>query len=308
MIDNPDVHHGRSDGSASRARISRPAASFWARSGIYDAYHTGRGRIVVRAKTEIEPMPNGRQRIVVTEIPYMVNKAKLVEKIAELVHDKRLDGISDIRDESDRDGHAHRHRAQAGRERRMSCSTTCTSTRRCRKPSARSCWRWWTASRSVLNLQADALPLPRPPEGRRRPAARSYDLDKAEARAHILEGLLIALDHIDEIVSHHPQQPEHRGGARTQLDGALRPVRQAGAGHSGHASGTPDRSGTREVCRRNMHELQKTIAYFNEPCWPTSRCCWASSRRRSGRYQGQVRRRAPHARSPRWRARSTWTT
>ena len=74
------------------------------RRGIYDTYTTGRGRIIVRAKTDIEPMPNNRQRIVVTEIPYMVNKAALVAKIAELVHDKRLDGISDIRDESDREG------------------------------------------------------------------------------------------------------------------------------------------------------------------------------------------------------------
>ena len=73
-------------------------------SGVRAAYHTGRGRIVVRAKTEIETMAQNRSRIVVTEIPYMVNKAKLVEKIAELVHEKRLEGISDIRDESDRNG------------------------------------------------------------------------------------------------------------------------------------------------------------------------------------------------------------
>ena len=74
------------------------------RRGIYDAYHEGRGRIVVRAKSEIEEMGGNRQRIVVTEIPYMVNKAKLIEKIAELVHEKRVDGISDVRDESDREG------------------------------------------------------------------------------------------------------------------------------------------------------------------------------------------------------------
>ena len=66
------------------------------RKGIYDTYATGRGRIITRAKTEVEPMQNGRQRIVVTEIPYMVNKAMLVAKIAELVHDKRLEGISDL--------------------------------------------------------------------------------------------------------------------------------------------------------------------------------------------------------------------
>ena len=74
------------------------------RRGIYDAYHEGRGRIIVRAKSEIEEMPGNRQRIVVTEIPYMVNKAKLIEKIADMVHEKTVEGISDIRDESDRVG------------------------------------------------------------------------------------------------------------------------------------------------------------------------------------------------------------
>ncbi|MBP3371561.1 MAG: DNA gyrase subunit A, partial [Clostridia bacterium] len=73
-------------------------------AGIREAYRTGRGRIFVRAKTDIEQMPNNRSRIVVTEIPYQVNKARLVEKIAELVHDKRVEGISDLRDESDRSG------------------------------------------------------------------------------------------------------------------------------------------------------------------------------------------------------------
>ncbi|MCL2867321.1 MAG: DNA gyrase subunit A, partial [Clostridia bacterium] len=79
-------------------------ASIRGMSGIREAYHTGRGRIIMRAKSEIEPMPNGRSRIIVTEIPYMVNKAKLVEKIADLCHEKRIEGISDIRDESDRNG------------------------------------------------------------------------------------------------------------------------------------------------------------------------------------------------------------
>ncbi|HPY95094.1 MAG TPA: DNA gyrase subunit A, partial [Clostridia bacterium] len=74
------------------------------RTGIREAYFTGRGRIITRAKTDVEVLPNGRSRIIVNEIPYMVNKARLITKIAELVHEKRLDGISDIRDESDRTG------------------------------------------------------------------------------------------------------------------------------------------------------------------------------------------------------------
>ena len=73
-------------------------------AGIEEAYRTGRGKIRVRAVTDIEPMQNGKNRIVVTELPYMVNKARLIEKIAELVKDKRVDGITDLRDESDRQG------------------------------------------------------------------------------------------------------------------------------------------------------------------------------------------------------------
>ena len=71
---------------------------------IEEAYRTGRAKIKVRAVTNIEPMNNGKNRIVVTELPYMVNKAKLIEKIAELVRDKKIDGITDLRDESDREG------------------------------------------------------------------------------------------------------------------------------------------------------------------------------------------------------------
>ena len=73
-------------------------------AGINEAYRTGRGKVRVRAVTEIEPMQNGKNRIVVTELPYMVNKARLIEKIAELVKDKKIDGITELRDESDRTG------------------------------------------------------------------------------------------------------------------------------------------------------------------------------------------------------------
>lgn len=79
-------------------------ATIYGTSGIEQALRTGRGRIIVRANMEVEPMNNGRQRIVVSEIPYQVNKARLIEKIAELVKDKRIEGISDLRDESDRHG------------------------------------------------------------------------------------------------------------------------------------------------------------------------------------------------------------
>ena len=86
-------------------------------AGIRQAYRTGRGKILVRAKTEIEPMANGKSRIVVTELPYQVNKARLVEKIAELVHEKRVEGITALRDESNRNGMKVVIEMKKGRER-----------------------------------------------------------------------------------------------------------------------------------------------------------------------------------------------
>ena len=106
------------------------------RRGIYDAYHEGRGRVIVRAKSEIEEMAGNRQRIVVTEIPYMVNKAKLIEKIAELVHEKRVEGISDIRDESDRQGITRDLVYSSAMSTPMWCSTISINTHSCRIPSA----------------------------------------------------------------------------------------------------------------------------------------------------------------------------
>jgi DNA gyrase subunit A len=79
-------------------------ATILGRAGIDQAYRTGRGKIKVRAVTDIEPMQNGKQRIIVTELPFMVNKARLIEKIAQLVRDKKIDGITELRDESDRSG------------------------------------------------------------------------------------------------------------------------------------------------------------------------------------------------------------
>ena len=166
--------------------------------GIYDTYTTGRGRIIVRAKTDIEPIPNNRQRIVVTEIPYMVNKAALVAKIAELVHDKRLDGISDIRDESDREG----MRIVIELKRDVNAAVVLNYLYK------------HTQMQDVFGAIMLALVDGEPKvltlremlyyylEHQKDVITRRtrYDLDKAEARAHILEGLLIALDNIDEIV------------------------------------------------------------------------------------------------------------
>ena len=169
------------------------------RRGIYDAYHSGRGRIVVRAKSEIEEMPGNRQRIVVTEIPYMVNKAKLIEKIAEMVHEKTVEGISDIRDESDRQG----MRIVIELKRDVNANVVLNTLYKHTQlqdtfgaimlalvdgePKILSLHQ---IIRHYLDHQEDVI--------RRR---TRYDLNKAEARSHILEGLLIALDNIDEVIA-----------------------------------------------------------------------------------------------------------
>ena len=168
------------------------------KNGISQAYRTGRGKIKVRAVTEIEPMGNGRQRIVVTELPYMVNKAKLIEKIAELVRDKRVEGISDLRDESSREGmrvvielkkdanpniilnHLYKHTQLQDTFGVIMLALV-------------------NNEPMILNLkQILELYLKHQEEVITRRS--KYELNKAEERAHILEGLLIALDNIDEVI------------------------------------------------------------------------------------------------------------
>ena len=167
-------------------------------NGINEAYRTGRGKIKVRAVTEIEPMANNRQRIVVTELPYMVNKARLIEKIAELVRDKKVEGISDLRDESSREGmrvvielkkdanpnvilnHLYKHTQLQDTFGVIMLALV-------------------NNEPMVLNLkQILELYLKHQEEVITRRSR--YELNKAEERAHILQGLLIALDHIDEVI------------------------------------------------------------------------------------------------------------
>ena len=197
MIDNPDATL-----DDLMEHIKGPdfptGATILGRSGIREAYHTGHGRIITRAKSETEPMQNGRNRIVVTEIPYMVNKARLVEKIAELVHEKRLEGISDIRDESDRKG-----------------MRIVLELKKDVQPAIILNYLYkHTQMQETFGVNMLALVNGRPQvlslrdmlyyyvQHQKEVVTRrtKYDLDKAEARAHILEGLIKALDHIDEIV------------------------------------------------------------------------------------------------------------
>ena len=168
------------------------------RSGIRSAYMTGRGRILVRAHTEIEPMSNSRSRIVVTEIPYMVNKAKLVEKMAELCHQKQLEGISDIRDESDRNGMRIVIELKKDVYPQVILNYLYKHTQM-QETFGANMLALVDGKPRILNLREMIyyyLEHQKDVVTRR----TRFDLDKAQARAHILEGLLKALDHIDEIV------------------------------------------------------------------------------------------------------------
>ena len=109
--------------------------------GLMSAYGTGRGRVTVQARAHLEEMVRGRNRIIVTELPYQVNKAALIERIAELVRAETLEGIADLRDESDRQGMRIVIELTKTADPEKSCAT-CTSTPPCRPPSGSSCWPW----------------------------------------------------------------------------------------------------------------------------------------------------------------------
>ncbi len=166
--------------------------------GIEEAYRTGRGKIRVRAVTNIEPMQNGKNRIIVTELPYMVNKARLIEKIAELVRDKKIDGITDLSDQSSREG-----------------MRICIELRRDVNPNViLNLLYKHTQLQDTFGVIMLALVNNQPKvmnlldmlkyylQHQEEVVTRrtKYDLNKAEERAHILQGLLIALDNIDEVI------------------------------------------------------------------------------------------------------------
>ena len=166
--------------------------------GIEEAYRTGRGKIKVRAVTNIEPMANGKNSIIVTELPYMVNKARLIEKMAELVRDKKIDGITMIRDESDREG------MRICIELRRDVNANVILNQLYKHTQLQDTF--GVIMLALVDGQPKVLSLPdalqvylhhQEDVVTRR---TRYDLNKAEERAHILRGLLIALDHIDEVI------------------------------------------------------------------------------------------------------------
>ena len=181
------------------------AGTIIGQSGIRSAYKTGKGRIVVRAKTDIEPMKHNRQRIIVHDLPYMVNKARLIERIAELVKDKKVEGISDLRDESDR-SEAVRIVIELKKDANANVVLN----------------QLYKNTQMQDNFNANMLALVPDELGRFEPKVVNlldalkyylghqkdvisrrtrFELEKAEARRHIVEGLRIAIDHIDEVIA-----------------------------------------------------------------------------------------------------------
>lgn len=229
-------------------------------SGVQDAFRTGRGRIVIRAKAEIETHKNDRESIIVTEIPYQVNKSHLLERTAELINEKKIEGISAIRDESDRDG----MRIVYDIKRDANASVVLNNLYKS------------TSLQSSFNVNNIALVQGRPVvlnlkdmihhfvEHRHDVIVRrtQYELNEAQKRAHVLEGYLIALDHLDEVIKliRASQTPEEaRIGlmdkfqlseiqARAILEMTLR--RLTGL--------------ERDKIKEEYAELMKTIAYLTE--------------------------------------------
>ena len=166
--------------------------------GIEEAYRTGHGKVIVRGVTNIEPMDNGKNRIIITELPYLVNKARLIEKIAELVKDKKIDGITDLRDESDREG------MRVIVEIRRDVNPNIVLNKLYKHTQLQDTFgvnmlalvKNEPKVMSLLEILTNYLDHQKDVVTRR----TKYDLNKAEERAHILKGLLIALDNIDEVI------------------------------------------------------------------------------------------------------------
>ena len=173
-------------------------AKILGRKGIKEAYQTGRGKVKLRGIAEIEPFKKNRERIIITEIPYQVNKARLIEKIADLVKDKKLDGISDIRDESDRKG----MRIVIEIKRDSNANIVLNNLYK---------YTQLETTFGIINLAlVDGIPkiltlkelIKYYIDHQKEVVTRrtQFDLDRAKARKHIVEGLIIAIDNIDEII------------------------------------------------------------------------------------------------------------
>ncbi len=229
-------------------------------SGVRDSYLTGKGRVVIRSKTSVEVMPNGREKIIVHEIPYMVNKAELISRIADLINEKKIEGISNINDESDREGMRIVIDVKKDAISNVVLNTLLKH----------------TALQSSFGVNNVALVHGRPKllnlkdiiryfvEHRHEVVIRrtQFELRKAEERAHILEGLIIASDHIDEVIrliraSKNPVEAQSALMERFSLTD-----RQAAAivaMRLGQSTGLEQ-----EKLRAEYEEIEKLIAHLND--------------------------------------------
>ena len=208
-------------------------------AGIHEAYRTGRGRVLMRARAEVETEANGRETIIVTELPYQVNKARLIEKIAELVKEKKIEGISELRDESDKDG------MRIVIEVRRDAMADVVLNNLYQQTQLQAVF--GINMVALLDGQPRLLNLKQVLEAfirhRREVVVRRtiFDLRKARARAHILEGLTVALANIDSMIeliktSASPQEARERMLARTWEPGLVRAL----LGASGAAQSRPE--------------------------------------------------------------------
>ena len=228
------------------------------RSGIASAYHTGRGRIVVRAKAEIEQLPQNKSRIIVTEIPYQVNKARLVERIAELIHDKKIEGIADLRDETDRTG----MRIVIDLKKDVNANIILNQLYK------------HTAMQDTFGVIMIALVDGEPKvltlrdmlvhylAHQKQVVTRrtQYDLERAQERLHLLEGLIKALDNIDEIVDlikTSPNGPEAKARLMARFDFSEKQAQAILDMRLQRLTGLE-----REKILAEFDELTKTVAYL----------------------------------------------
>lgn len=235
------------------------------KQGIREAYNTGRGRIVVRAEANIEQLTNNKQRIIVTELPYQVNKARLIEKIADHVKNKKIEGISDLRDESDRtgmrivielkkDANANVVLNQLYKNTQMQEAFNVNMLALVQSEEKK-------FEPKIINLrQAIDYYLDHQKEVIRR--RTKFELDKAEARAHILEGLRIAIDHLDEVIS-------IIRSSRTEAEAKSRLMERFGFSDKQSQAIVDMRLGRltgleRDKLEEEYNELLNKIAYFKE--------------------------------------------
>lgn len=281
LLDNPDA-----DVEDLMTVISGPdfptGGAILGQRGIREAYRTGRGRIVVRAHADIEVMKNNRQRILVRDLPYMVNKARMIERIADLVKDKKIEGISDIRDESDRN-EAVRIVIELKKDANANVVLN----------------QLYKHSSLQEAFNANMLALIPDEQGRLEPKTITlldalthyirhqeqvvrrrtlFDLEKAEARQHIVEGLLKAIDHIDEVIAlirSSRTEDEAKKRLSDRFDFTERQAQHIVDMRLGRLTGLE-----RGEAKRNIRILKRrspTIIAF----WTTLSCSMKSSRARS---------------------------